>query len=129
MGRIRWATSSMEEVYHRVSNRDSCKAELFYCMPPQLCLSIRSSQEFMEKNCGSLADACVRVWHTLRLHGQDATAQGIADQVGLGAQAELLHEMGAVGFYRAGADPQGSSDLSIRPALGGQVQDLALTRG
>ena len=49
MGRIRWATSSMEKVYHRVSNRDSCKAELFYCMLPQLCPSIRSSQEFMEK--------------------------------------------------------------------------------
>ena len=63
----------------------------------------------------------VRVWHTLRLHGQDATAQGIAEQVGLGTQAQLLHEMGAVGFDCAGADPQDSRDLRVRPALGSQV--------
>src|SRR6266446_79969 len=121
--------SRSEEFYHRVSSRDSCKAESCYCMPPQLCPSIRSSQEFVEKNCDSVGAACVRVWHTLRLHGHDATAQGIADQVGLGAQAELLHKMGAVCFYCAGADPQGGRDLSICPALGGQVQNLAFTRG
>src|SRR5207302_365852 len=80
-----------------------------YCTLLQLGPSIRASQEFMEKTMALWAGRClVRVWHILRLHGQDATVQGIAEQISLGTQAELLHEMGAVGFYSAAADAQDS---------------------
>src|SRR5438093_9782809 len=68
------------------------------------------------------------IWHLLHLHRQDAAVQGIADQLGLGAQAELLHEMDAMGLHRAGTDAQGGRDLGIRPSLSGEVQDFALTR-
>src|ERR671924_529284 len=67
-------------------------------------------------------------WHVLHLHRQDAAVQGIADQLGLGAQAELLHEMDAVGLHRAGADAQGGRYFRICPPFGGQVQDLTLPR-
>src|SRR5712691_10953592 len=66
--------------------------------------------------------------HLLQLHRQDAAVQRIADQLGLSAQAELLHEMDAMRLHRAGADAQGGPYLRRWPPLGGQMQHLALTR-
>ena len=42
----------------------------------------------------------------LLVDGQNAAFESVADDIGLGTEAQLVHEIGPVGFHRAGADEQ-----------------------
>src|SRR5579859_6852773 len=61
--------------------------------------------------------------------GGEAVADG--EEGGLGAvlQAELTQDVGDVALHRAFADHQGTRDLLVASAFGGQAQHLALAIG
>src|SRR5579859_6297009 len=60
---------------------------------------------------------------------QQAAAHGVFDQLGAAVQVQLVHDVGAVGVHRLGADEQPLADLRVGVALGHQLENLALALG
>ena len=58
---------------------------------------------------------------------QQALRERVADELGPGLQAELLHDVGAMGLGRANRDVEHAGDLLIGVAEGQEAQDVALS--
>ncbi len=70
------------------------------------------------------------IWSTMWDSGLDQPlADGVAHEGGRLADAELLHEPGAVGPGRLNAHPQEPGDLLRRLPFGYELEDLALSGG
>ena len=59
----------------------------------------------------------------------EADADSVLDQVGLVVEVELVHCGGAVVLDGLRAEVQARGDLADGAAIGGELQDLALTGG
>jgi hypothetical protein len=60
------------------------------------------------------------------LHRQDPSLQGIADQVGMGTQAQFAHHVGAMDLNGARADEQPLGDFTVGVTLNRQMQHFPL---
>src|SRR5215213_1250156 len=60
-----------------------------------------------------------------RSGGNYAAADGVADQVGDGARADLVHGGRAVGLHRLDGDTEPPRDLLVAVAFGQQLQHLS----
>jgi hypothetical protein len=64
-----------------------------------------------------------------RLRGDEAFADGEADEVGLALEAEFAEEIRAMRFGGAGADEKFLGDAGIVFSLGGELEDHAFAGG
>lgn len=58
----------------------------------------------------------------------DAVPDGVANEIGDAAEAELPEQAGAVGFRGADTDAQGAGDLFVRAAMGEEAREVAFAR-
>src|SRR2546422_7953792 len=70
-----------------------------------------------------------RGWSGGGIERRELPAKRGADHLGLGVQAQLLGQVGAVALHRPDADEQPLPDLGTREALADQHQDLLLPGG
>lgn len=81
-------------------------------------------------HAGPRSGSCESRRRAIDSHGQsslqrdDAVLEGEADQVRLVFQAELVHEVGSMGFDRPAADGEPFGNLTAAVTLGDQLQDL-----